>query len=87
MRVVRLKFCKSVQGAGREYFYSGESISFLCVGYFEISLFLTTGLDPHSPSLLAGSYNRKPMLLRPLPDDKVIRLSQTDCFDVRRARK
>ena len=30
---------------------------------------------------------RKPILLRPLPDDAVIRLSQTDCIDVSRTRK
>jgi len=27
------------------------------------------------------------MLLRPLPDSEVIRLSQTNCLDVRRTRK
>jgi hypothetical protein len=35
----------------------------------------------------AVAIDRKPMLLRPLPDDAVIRLPQTDCLDVHRARK
>jgi hypothetical protein len=31
-------------------------------------------------------YNRKPMLLRPLPDDEVTRLLQTGCLDMGRTR-